>query len=349
MNTFFIAGEQRSGTTLLSVILSRHSEVYIDGFSVGFRLVSCFKHYTTVLPYNAAQESHAIQSWLIENDYKGRLAGLIDYKNLEKFPNAQLAIQDGIDRRLAEKDKKVFGDKSPGIHHFMPELLTLTPKARFIHVVRDARAVAYSQYSRTGKNLSLAAQDWVDGNVKGLTNQAWVGEGTYLIIKYEDLVLEPEKTMTVVCDFLGINFEPAMVAEKEADQNSEDYVLPSFEKAKIDGYKEKLSESQIRRIEQVAAPLMKRFGYEPSTSAENTPHKQLSVRRRIWLNQLDNVKRLFISKRKGMHNLKNVDVNIPFKVRLKNFAFELGRDFLSDTAFKRLFRKRWVKEVYMDR
>lgn len=349
MSTFFITGEQRSGTTLLSVVLSRHSEIYIDGFAIGLRLVGCFTNYSIVLPYNASRNFHELQSWLIENDYKGRMASLIDYENLGKFPNAQLAIQDGIDRRLAENGKKVFGDKSPGTQHCMPELLALMPKARFIHVVRDARAVSYSQSSRTGKHLSLVAQDWVDTNVKGLTNQAWVGKETYLIVKYEDLVSEPEKTTRIICDFLNISFEPAMIADKTAEYEPDDYVLPSFEKSKIDHYRKHLSEKQLYKIEEIAAPIMKRFGYELSTSAERIPHKQLSVRKRIWLNQMDSVKRLFVSKIKGMQNRKVVDIHISLYVRLKHFAFELGRDFLSDKAFKRLSRRRWVREVYMDR
>jgi hypothetical protein len=347
MNSFIIAGEQRSGTTLLSEVLGRHSQVYIDGYSVGFRLVSCFKHYTRVLPYNAAESQSAIQSWLIENDYKGRLAEFIDYKNLERFPSAQAAIQDGIDNRLSTEAKKVFGDKSPGIHHFMPELLTLVPKARFIHVVRDGRAVAHSQYKRTGKHVELAAQDWVDGNAKGLTNLAWLGADKYLMLKYEDLLSEPENTLKAVCKFLNLEYEPAMTAGKKADGQPDDYVLPSFEVAKIDEYKSGLKARQLRRIEKIEAPLLRRFGYELINELPAGSHRQLSIFRRIWLNQLDNFKRLFVSRRKGMHNRKNVDLQIPLKVRLRNFAFEWGRDFLPEKVFRRVFRKRWIKDVYM--
>lgn len=347
MSTFFITGEQRSGTTLLSELLGRHSHVYIDGYSVGFRLVSCFKNYTLVLPYNAAESQSAIQSWLIENDYKGRLAGLIDYKNLERFVSAQAAIQDGIDNRLLPEAKKVFGDKSPGIHHFMPELLTLVPEAKFIHVVRDGRAVAHSQYKRTGKHVELAAQDWVDGNAKGLTNLAWLGADKYLMLKYEDLLSEPENTVNSVCRFLNITYEPAMTASKKADGQPDDYVLPTFEVSKIDEYRSGLKTSQLRKIEKIEAPLLRHFGYELINDQPAGPHRQLSVFRRIWLNQLDNFKRLFVSRRKGMHNRKNVQVQIPLKVRLRNFAFDWGRDFLSDRVFRRVFRKRWIKEVYL--
>lgn len=347
MNSFFIAGEQRSGTTLLSEVLGKHSQVYIDGYSVGFRLVSCFKDYNRVLPYNASESQSAIQSWLIENDYKGRLADLIDYENLEKFPSAKAAIQDGIDSRLSAHAKKVFGDKSPGIHHFMPELLTLIPKTKFIHVVRDGRAVAHSQYKRTGKHVELAAQDWVDGTAKGLTNLAWLGADNYLILKYEDLLSEPENTVRSVCRFLNLDYEPAMTAIKVTDGQSDDYVLPSFEVSKIDEYRSGLKDRQLSKIEKIEAPLLKYFGYQLINELPAGPHRQLSVVRRIWLNQLDNFKRLFVSTRKGMHNRKNVQMKIPLKVRLRNFAFEWGRDFLPEKVFRRLFRSRWVKDVYM--
>lgn len=347
MNTFFIAGEQRSGTTLLSVILSRHSGIYIDGFSIGFRLVSCYKHYSLVLPYNLSHSKNTIQSWLIENDYKGRLASFIDYENLETFSNARAAIQDAVDRRLADTGKKVFGDKSPGIHNFMSDLLALMPETRFIHVVRDGRAVAHSQHMRTGKNLLLAAQDWMDGNVKGLSNQAWIGKEKYLIVKYEDLVSSPEKTVRSVCKFLGLSFEPGMISEKKVRHDSEDYVMPNFETSKINEYQTNLTKSQIRKIEKIVAPLLKKFNYELINEASHLPHRQLSLSGRIWLNQIDNVKSLFVSKRSGMHDRKNIDVYIPIKVRLKSFLFELGRDFLPEKIFRRMFRRRWVKDVYM--
>lgn len=346
-NSFFIAGEQRSGTTLLSVILSRHSGAYIDGYSVGFRLVSCFSHFSTVLPYNGAYSNKEIQSWLIKNDYKGRLAELLDYENLDNFSSAQTVIQDGIDRRLAEHGKVIFGDKSPGIHHFMSDVLALIPKARFIHVVRDGRAVAYSQYSRTGKLLSIAAQDWVDGISKGITNQAWVGKEAYHMVRYEDLVEHPEKTVRAICDFLEIPFEPQMM--EASDHDEDNYVLPTFEKSKIEGFREKLSERQLYKAEKIMAPMLERLNYELYTSAKQKPHKQLSVGRRILLNQQNSIKRLFISKRKGMQNRKVVDVKIPLRVRVKKFLFEVGGDFLSERAFKRVFRKKWIRKVYIDK
>ena len=45
MKSFFIAGVQRSGTTLLSVLLDNHPAVDLDGFSKAFRLITCFKNH----------------------------------------------------------------------------------------------------------------------------------------------------------------------------------------------------------------------------------------------------------------------------------------------------------------
>lgn len=347
MNTFFIAGEQRSGTTLLSVVLSRHSQIYLDGHSIAFRLVSCFaKHYGQILPYNASHSRESIQSWLVQNDYKGRLADLLDPQSFKEYPNVRAAISDGISKRLRVNKKQVFGDKSPRIQHFMPDLLALIPDARFLHIVRDGRAVAASMNNRTHKNLELAAQEWVESNAIGLANQAMVGEDQYKIIRYEDLLTEPESIVKEVCDFLKLPFEPQMIEESET-RSDDDYVSPRFETEKIDAFKSELSQKQIRKIEKWQAPLLQRFGYALIHPASNKRHRQLPQARRIWLNQMDNLRNLFIARRTGMRNRKNIVVKVPFKTRLKTYVLELGRDFLSDRVFKRVFRKRWIKEVYM--
>ncbi len=344
MQIFFIGGSQRSGTTLLSVMLSKHPEIDIDGDSIAFRMVSCFGYYKDVLPYNLDHSRAAIQSWLIEQDYKGRLAELIDPKNLEAFPDARAALEHGIARRIQQRGKTVFGDKSPNIEHFMADLLTLLPEAKFIHLVRDGRAVCASRSRRAGKNLYLAAQEWVDGNIIGLSNQAMIGKDRYQMIRYEDLLQKPEATMREICQFLDLPYDPSTIKEDQT-ANEGSYVKSSLDLSKIDNYRQQLSNREIAKIEKIQGQLLHRFGY--SLVHPGKPAKPLSMARRIWYNQTDNVKQLFIGHRVGMQNRQNVAIRIPLRSRLKTFIFHLGKDFLPTPVFKRIFRKVWIKKVHM--
>lgn len=348
MSTFFIAGEQRSGTTLLSVILSRHSKIHLDGNSIGFRLISCFvKFPPQVLPYNLRHSVKDVQAWLIEKDYKSRMADLIDYKSIDQFSDNRSAIQNGIEKRLSENGKTILGDKSPRIHYFMPELLTILPNTKFIHLIRDGRAVAVSRKRRADKNLLLGAQEWVDSNVLGMSNEALVGKGTYLFVKYEDLLTSPEKTLREICEFLKLDFEIGILSDQSPSKGAKSYVNSGLKTDKIDSYKTELSISQLSKVEKIQGPLLKRFGYVLDTELSDKNYKSLSLFRRIWLNQLDNLRQLLVSKRIGMRDRQNFEIKIPLNTRVKTYILELGRDFLPEKIFKRIFRKRWIKNIHM--
>lgn len=347
MKTFFIAGVQRSGTTMLSVTLGKHPEIDIDGKSIAFRLVSCFSYYKDVLPYNLSHSKAEILSWLIENDYKGRLAELLDTKNAGQYPDARALIQDGIEARLAARGKTVFGDKSPNLEFFIPPLLMLVPDAKFIHVVRDGRAVVASQMKRAHRNLQMAAQDWVDGNIMGLANQAMIGEERYKIVRYEDLLQKPEQIAKELCAFLELDFDPIMLVEEAELQDKDAYVKPTFDTSRINSFQQDLKPEQLKKIEKIQHPLLKRFGYETAFPVPTKPHRPLSPIQRIWYNQLENIQQLFIGKRIGMMDRKNVAVRVPLRTRIKTFVFQLGRDLLPERVYKRAFRSRWIKEVYL--
>jgi len=345
MKTFLIAGAQRSGTTLLSVMLGKHSEIHIDGKSVAYRLVSCFQYYENVLPYNLNHSSGDIQSWLIENDYKGRLTELLDYQNLQDYGSAREIIQQGIAERLKANGKTVFGDKTPNMEQFLAKYLLLVPEAKFIHIVRDGRAVAASQAKRAHRNMYLAAQEWVDSNIAGLYNQAMIGEERYKLIRYEDLLQDPETVAKTICAFLDIPFEPAMIAQQAGENEATNYVKSTFDASKIEAFKSELSQHQIKKLERIQGPLLEKMGYQTEFPVDADAYKPLSEFQRIWYHQRENTRQLFIGKRMGMVNRQNVEVAIPLKTRVKTFAFELGRDLLPERVYRKVFRKRWIKKL----
>ena len=96
--------------------------------------------------------------------------------------------------------------------HF-DRLLWLWPDARFIHLVRDGRDVAFAQVM-AGKagNMWHGIADWVDGEMLWDRMSHKLPPDRQFTLKYESLVGEPKYELHRICQFLGLPFDPAMIA-----------------------------------------------------------------------------------------------------------------------------------------
>jgi len=349
MNTFFISGVQRSGTTLVSVLLSKHPDILLERRSIVFRVISCFKSMYDVMPYNLQVDNTKFLTWLIENDAHGRLAQLINTEEIDSTQNIVNLIQQSINGKLKDHGKKIWGDKSPNLEYFYNDIKLLMPKAKTLHIVRDGRAVAASMSTRSSRSLFLSAQIWVDGNIQAIVNQRIVGSESYKIIRYEDLLLDPQKTMESICKFLSIEFKPSILNPDDAEvAEKEKYVKSTFDKSKIDMWKKKLTAKQLLRIERIQGPILEKFGYQLETSKATYKHKQLSTWQRLRYKQADNFRSLFRSKRIGMVDRKNVEIKIPIKNRVYSFLKVFTQELFSVPIFKSLFPSVFYRKKRFD-
>jgi len=350
MNTFFITGVQRSGTTLLSVLLGKHPDILFERRSIAFRIISCFKSLYDILPYNLKEDKKEFLKWLINNDAKGRLAELIKTEGLESNDNIVDLIQHSIDLKLKEQGKVLWGDKSPNLEYFFNDIKLLMPESKVLHIIRDGRAVAYSMSTRSSRNLLLSAQKWVDGNIQALVNQQIAGKEKYKIIHYEALLQQPEEILRSVCEFLNIRFDSQILNpdDDSVDENKK-YVKSNFDQMKINKWKEQLTKKEIFKIEKIQGPLLQQLGYILETPLDELDHKPLSVWQRIRYNQTDNFRTLFRNKRIGMINRENVEVKISFKSRVYSFFKVLTQDFMSVSIFKRLFPRVYYRKKIFDK
>jgi|GEM_PF-854905 len=347
MNTFFIVGVQRSGTTLLSKMMSQHPEILMETKSVGFRMITGFSNLYDLLPLNLQHDKNEFLAWLIKNDSDGRLAEIIDYQNIKDYDSVRNLIQGSLEKRLTIAGKTVWGDKSPNLQHYLDDLLLLLPEVKILQIIRDGRANAYSMSTRSYQHLSLSAQKWVDGNIFGIVNQEILGRKQYKMIRYEDLLEDPEKVGRAVCQFLNIPFATQMLqlSGPQLDQ-PESYVKNFFDKSKIDKWKEQLNSEQIKQIEEIQGPLLKKMGYKLSTSTNDLSFRPISLFQKIRYNQQDNIKQLFRRKRIGMKDFQMVELNIPLKVRVKTFFRILVKDIFSLAIFKKYFSRIFYKEKF---
>jgi len=347
MNAFFIVGVQRSGTTLLSKMLSQHPEIEMESKSVGFRLITGFGNLYDLLPFNLQHDKKAFLAWLIKNDSDGRLSEVIDYQNLSDYNSVRELIRGSIKKKLAKNGKTVWGDKAPNLQHYLDDVLLLMPEVKILHIVRDGRANAHSMSTRSYQHLSLSAQKWVDGNIFGIVNQEILGAKQYKMILYEDLLNDPEKIGKEICTFLNIKFstEILQLSGQQMDQ-PESYVKNFFDRSKIDKWKTQLNPEKVKQIEEIQGPLLTALGYQLATPTAELSFRPVSLFRKIRYNQQDNIKQLFRRKRIGMKDFQMVELKIPLKVRVKTFFRVLVRDFLSLAIFKKLFSRIFYKDKF---
>src|SRR5262249_23749180 len=93
-------------------------------------------------------------------------------------------------------------------------------------------------------------------------------------VRYETLVREPEATLTQVCAFLGVPYDPAMLAYPESSRYG-----PPSPKA-IGQWKSKLPTDQVRLAEARIGPMLVARGYELSglPPLEVTPRMERRLR-----------------------------------------------------------------------
>lgn len=211
----FIGGCSRSGTTLLGAMLGAHGNI----------ICSPESHFKIdVLRALASGKIKAQPSDLmnlIQRNWRFKIweLDLPPSNAFSHVPVEPLLAQllNWIISQYAHQQEKpqssIWVDHTPENISYACSLQQLFPNARFIHIIRDGRAVAASILPLDwGPNsIMKAARWWVRMVSFGLAAERTLGPEWVMQVKYEDLVLEPEATMQAISQFLGIDFQPEML------------------------------------------------------------------------------------------------------------------------------------------
>jgi hypothetical protein len=208
----FIAGPDRSGTTLMFALLASHPNLSM------VRRTNFWRYF------------HRRYGDLSDPANLDRCIGdLVRYKRLRPLaPDAErlrrefLAGPPTYGRLLAlvhehhaeRQGKERWGDKSLHSEHHAARIFAEFPDARIVHMVRDPRDRYASTIKRHGRNVhrpAAAAARWRMSTKAAKRNAArWPDR--YLRVRYEDLVRAPDTTMRLVCSFIGEPYVPEMLA-----------------------------------------------------------------------------------------------------------------------------------------
>lgn len=127
-------------------------------------------------------------------------------------PSVSAALSAPFRLYATRHGKPRWGHKRPAYYQFIPELLTLFPKAQIVSIIRDGRdCVASLKDARWYKEpVPVAVSTWTMAVDAAREASALYGSDTFYELRYEDLVTDAEAELRRLCDFLGEAYDDAM-------------------------------------------------------------------------------------------------------------------------------------------
>jgi len=302
LSPLFIGGPSRSGTMMLSTMLSRHPEIHLRGETHYFddlrpRLGA--GAFSAVTP---AQRDDAVTYFrkLAHRPYgkrgdpeKGWLTREALLAEAEKHGPGADAIFMAFCRLHAArlgKNPAIWGEKTPRNVFRVDDIVAAFPAAKVVCMVRDPRATVVSYRDWTQKNIADAvlAQDaefvaayaedhrrkqasyntviatamWRAAVSAAAAAAAKHGPVRVRVLRYEDVVADPQATLSDLCGWLGVDFVPDMLEVDLANSSYGEGRGVGVSASPIDRWRKKLSDREIGIIQGVAGGAMRKHGYE---------------------------------------------------------------------------------------
>ena len=272
--SFFITGAQRSGTTLLRLLLNQHSMLSIPE-EAGFLMPYIQKKNLEDPRPLSPRERQTLVRYLSQNRQYQKWNLEVDV--LDPILTTELSLRQAICYLywvFAQRhNKKICGDKTPSFIRKLNLLLDIYPDAKLIHIVRDGRDV-YLSLKKIGEpsasSIAVVSYEW---NVKLSIIRGVIlthPERT-MELRYEDLLCYPEKTLKSVCDFLGVSFETEMLSfhqksEKFIDHRHSDLIFNPIDPSNIKKWVTSFSAYELRKFEFFSKNTLEMYGYPVTDS-----------------------------------------------------------------------------------
>ena len=252
----FAGGAGRSGTTLLRVMLHGHRHLHCP------------------------PELKVVPTLLGEQEGWGALVGQMlgdPLEGLRLVDRSCRAFLDVLLGSLAPEGCRLV-EKTPHNALCIETLARLYPRARFLVIVRDGRAVAESLVRQrwvdpaTGQpqpycaNLAAAGAYWAHVVVE-TRRGACAALGRVFEVRYESLVRDPESTMRRILTFLGEDWDAAVLdptatrAPLGPGESSNDRATAPLDPTLAEAWRARLAASEIAGLEVGIGPALTLLGY----------------------------------------------------------------------------------------
>ena len=247
----FIVGTQRSGTTLLRLILDSHDRIAI-GHESGFM--------------RAVEATKRLPDYIYGDGWYRRF-GVDDDEMNRRLRDFYSSI---FEQHARQQGKPRWGEKTPDNLFLIEEMFAIWPEAQFLCTVRHPGAVIAS-LARWNWDFDRALDYWLSAYAAS-QRASHLGGASWYQLRYEDLVVAPRATLVRVLDYLHEAWSDDLLMhdrvqtargrpeEVEGDTRND----RPIDTDSLDAWRSQFSSQQVSRIEQTAGEPMSTLGYELS-------------------------------------------------------------------------------------
>ena len=300
----FVVGSPRTGSTLLRHVLNRSPEVClasethflksVRGLKLGERLAAAREGPPD---RRRAVVDHIVQDlfgpafwvWLHRNLEPDAFTERLLATDLSERALFDLLLQVYVEVHCHDRAVTIRGEKTPDHLYGLATLAAWFPDASFIHTFRDPRAIyasriVRSKEGRRGMKVRLpqvparllapflapfevaeTSRVWFDAARLHRRYERMLG-GRYRLVRFEDLVTEPEATLRSVCEFIGIPFDATLLEETVVVGSSFEqkrHASGGFDQRSVDRWRTHVHPLVSTWFGVVGRRELKRFGYRP--------------------------------------------------------------------------------------
>lgn len=205
----------RSGTSLLYTLLNQHPGIALMYEADLPLLRQLFRH--------GGSKADWLERWEFWNSALSRHG--IDRQAIPQNTPGLRRAAEIVWKQYA--DGALYGEKSPNYYDSLQWLAREFPNARFVVIWRDPADICRSIIRAAQTGSSFFAK-------RGITHRALIGtrrlkrecealagQGIPLHqIQYEEMIKDPERVLSGICDFLQVPFDPQMASLEGADRSA---------------------------------------------------------------------------------------------------------------------------------
>ena len=189
-----------------------------------------------------------------------------------------------------QRERKWWVEKTPTNEKNAKLLAQWHPNLKMIYVVRDPRANysafrLYRERIREPINTARFIKEWQRSVRAGLSTRY----SDFLILRYEDVVTDPEIAMGTVCEYLDINFSetmlvPTLVGKPFSGNSGYRQSFSGVSSESLVRWRTTLSQSEITQIQSLLGRWMRQFSYEFEETVGGGDHIDVAwARLLVWI------------------------------------------------------------------
>lgn len=246
----FIVGPMGSGTTLMRLIVDSHDNI-------------------AIAQETSIMRAYLAHKWIPFHRHGGDWYGRLGWSDDELDTRMREFYAGMFERFAADQGKRRWGDKTPWHAWHLTELARVFPDAVFIAMVRQPGAVATSVSERFRQTWGGAVTHWVKTTTEQVQRGIELGD-RLLMVRYEDLVTDPETTLREVFTWLDEPWSDRLLehdkvhAERGTAKNVEGATRSDRPIAtdRISAWVEGKTPEQLAVLTSKAGPLARFYGYD---------------------------------------------------------------------------------------